>query len=112
MYASIFYLLLGGRTESEIIAWLNKKTGPAAKNIVEFDELKAFVDDREVAVVGFFADQGSALAKAFLETADSVDDLEFAITSPGASGDYDVKEDKIVLFKKVATVLFSQVGSK
>lgn len=90
----------GGRTESEIIAWLNKKTGPAATNIVEFDELKTFVDDREVAVVGFFADQGSALAKAFLEAADSVDDLEFAITSPGASGDYDVKEDKIVLFKK------------
>lgn len=90
----------GGRTEAEIISWLNKRTGPPAKHLDKFDDVKVFVDDRDVAIVGFFADAESALAKAFIECAEGVDDLEFAITTPANSGDYDVKEDKIVLFKK------------
>jgi len=90
----------GGRTGEEIITWLNKKTGPPAKVLEKAEEVKAFVDPKEVAVVGFFADQTSELAVAFLKTAEALDDIEFAVTSPAASGEYDVKEDKIVVFKK------------
>uniref|UniRef100_T2MHU7 Protein disulfide-isomerase n=1 Tax=Hydra vulgaris TaxID=6087 RepID=T2MHU7_HYDVU len=90
----------GGRTEAEIISWLNKKTGPPAAVVASAEELKVFVDAREVAVVGFFANQDSDLAKVFLNVADSTDDIEFAITTPSNSGEYAVTEDKIVVFKK------------
>jgi len=90
----------GGRTEAEIVSWLNKKTGPPAKQVESADDLKAFVDARDVAVVGFFDNQESELAKAFLAAADSTDDVEFAITKPANSGDYAVTEEKVVVFKK------------
>jgi len=90
----------GGRTGEEIITWLDKKTGPPAKVFEKAEEVKAFVEPKDVAVVGFFADQTSELALAFLKVAESLDDIEFAITSPAASGEYDVKEDKIVVLKK------------
>jgi len=90
----------GGRTSEEIITWLNKKTGPPAKVLEKAEEVKAFIDPKEVAVVGFFADKESELAAAFIKAADGLDDIEFAITTPEASGEYEVKEDKIVVFKK------------
>jgi len=90
----------GGRTADEIITWLNKKTGPPAKVLATAEEVKAFVDPKDVAVVGFFADKESELAKAFIKAAEGKDDIEFAITTPEASGEYAVKEDKIVVFKK------------
>lgn len=90
----------GGRTGEEIITWLNKKTGPPAKILETAEEVKAFIDPRDVAVVGFFADKESELAKAFVSTAEALDDIEFVLTTPAASGEYDVKEDKIVVFKK------------
>lgn len=44
----------GGRTADEIVNWLNKKTGPAAKTLGSADELKKFQEDSNVAIVGFF----------------------------------------------------------
>jgi len=90
----------GGRTEAEIISWINKKTGPPAKELATAEEVKAFTDGRDVAVVGFFTDKESDLAKAFIKTADAVDDVEFGIAAPSASGDLAVTEEKIVLVKK------------
>jgi len=90
----------GGRTGEEIITWLNKKTGPPATVVSDAAGLKEFIGAKDVCVVGFFADpETSDLAKAFLKTAESVDDIEFAITTPSASGDYKVTEDKIVVLK-------------
>jgi len=88
----------GGRTAAEIIAWLDKKTGPPAKVLATKDEVEAFLKDKEVCVVGFFKEQESDLGKAFLSTATAIDDIEFAITTPDI-GDY-VKVDQIVVFKK------------
>merc|ERR1712017_13292 len=90
----------GGRTGEEIIAWLNKKTGPPAKVLETAEDVKAFVDPKEVSVVGFFADDKTELAQAFIKAARALDDIEFGITTPAASGEYDVKDDKIVVFKK------------
>ena len=44
----------GGRQATDIVNWLNKKTGPAAKQLDSTDDSKAFVDKDEVVVVGFF----------------------------------------------------------
>jgi len=90
----------GGRTDKEIVAWLNKKTGPPAKLLDNAADVKAFADERDVAILGFFNDKESELAKAFLAVAEAVDDLEFAVAAPDASGDFAVTEDKIIVAKK------------
>lgn len=84
------------------MSWLNKKTGPPATDLESAEDVKAFIDARDVAVVGFFENKESDLAKAFIKTAEGTDDLEFAVAAPASSGEYDVKEDKVVIFKKVS----------
>lgn len=90
----------GGRTENEIVSWLKKKTGPSATELNTAADVKEFTDKRDVAVVGFFSNKDSDLAKAFLKAADGIDDVEFGISTPAESGELALKEDKIVLFKK------------
>lgn len=90
----------GGRTEAEIVSWINKKTGPPAKELGSAEAVKEFTDKRDVAVVGFFANKESDLAKAFIKAAEGIDDVEFGIATPADSGDLAVTEDKIVLTKK------------
>lgn len=53
----------GGRTEKEIIDWVRKKSGPAAKTVSTADEAAAFEKSAEVAVLGVFSDVESAEAK-------------------------------------------------
>lgn len=90
----------GGRTDTEIVSWINKKTGPPAKHIESAEELKKFLELRDVAIGGFFADKESDLAKSFLAVADSIDDLDFAIAPVAAGADEGITADKIVVFKK------------
>jgi len=91
----------GGRTAETIVTWLEKKTGPAAKSLDSVDAAKAFVDDNDIAVVGFFKDAASEAAKAFLATADSLDDYPFGLTADDAVfSEYKVEKDNVVIFKK------------
>lgn len=97
----LFFILIGGRTESEIVTWLKKKTGPPAASLGTADDVKKFLE-KDVAVVGFFSDKDSDGTKAFTSAADGIDDVEFGIVSDAAiASDYKVEGDKIVLFKKV-----------
>merc|ERR1712203_266114 len=57
----------GGRTADTIVSWVEKKTGPPAKALAGADDAKAFVEGKDVAVIGCFADQTTEGAKAFLE---------------------------------------------
>lgn len=67
------------------------------------EDAKKFVDEREVAVLGFFADVESAEAQAFTESADSIDDIEFGIVSNAdVAKAYEVEGNGIVLYKKVS----------
>lgn len=100
-YTKILFLFKGGRTDSEIVAWLKKKTGPPAQPLATTEDVKKFLE-KEVAVIGFFKDQESEPAKAFLSAADGIDDIEFGIVSDAAvASEQKVEGDKIVLFKKV-----------
>ena len=45
---------LGGRTADEIVNWLLKKTGPAAKTLTTVAEAKEFAEASDVAVLGLF----------------------------------------------------------
>merc|ERR1712241_1396837 len=91
----------GGRTADTIVTWLEKKTGPPAKTLESVDAAKAFIEENAIAVIGFFKDGASDAAKAFLATADSMDDYPFAVTADEAVfAEYKVEKDNVVLFKK------------
>jgi len=90
----------GGRTADTIVAYMNKKSGPAAKTLADAEALEAFKGTGDAVVVGFFKDTESAPAKAFLEAAADYDELPFGIVSESAVMDAaEVKEDSVVLFK-------------
>lgn len=86
---------------------MKKKTGPPAKEFSSADDLKAFVDSKEVVVVGFFKDKESAEAKQFIEAASETDDTEFAITTNDLKGYEQDKDASVVLYKKVCLILLS-----
>ncbi|XP_018399095.1 PREDICTED: protein disulfide-isomerase [Cyphomyrmex costatus] len=91
----------GGRQADEIVNWLLKKTGPPAKDLSTVDEAKAFIEAHKVAIVGFFKDVSSDVAKVFLEVGSIVDDHVFGITSADeVFSEYGIEDGKIVLFKK------------
>jgi len=91
----------GGRTADEIVSWLLKKTGPAAKTLETAEEVTKFAEEPEVAVVGFFSDAESEAAKEFLKAAGGIDEYPFAIvTNADAIKANNVEGDTVVLFKK------------
>ncbi|KAG8178004.1 hypothetical protein JTE90_004485 [Oedothorax gibbosus] len=91
----------GGRTADDIIRWLKKKTGPPAVDLTTAEAAKAFIDNNEVAIVGFFKDQESAEAKAFKNVAYEMDDFTFGITSTDAVyTELKASKDGPALFKK------------
>lgn len=92
----------GGRTADEIVAWLKKKSGPAAVTLASVAELTKIKADNEVAVVGVFKDLTSAAAVAFQNVAKMIDSVSFAISSESALfTELNVKgSEGITLFKK------------
>lgn len=91
----------GGRTADTIISWLEKKTGPPAVALSSVEDSKKFIEDNKVVVIGFFKDQESDEAKAFLETADTMEDIKFGITSEDlVFGAHEVEANKLILYKK------------
>nr|XP_022918149.1 protein disulfide-isomerase [Onthophagus taurus] len=91
----------GGRSADEIVNWLKKKTGPPAKELKTVAEAKEFIEATNVAIIGFFKDQTSDEAKAFLSVAAVTDDHPFAITSEDeVYSEYEAKCGSIILFKK------------
>lgn len=99
-------ICVGGRQSDDIVGWLSKKTGPPAKELKTVDEAKELIEANNVAIIGFFKDQSSPEAKAFLAAASSIDDHPFGITSVDAVyGEYEAKCGSIILFKKVCIYL-------
>merc|ERR1712079_841779 len=91
----------GGRTADTIVTWLEKKTGPPALDLADAEAAKKFGADNKVAVIGFFKDQTTAEAKAFLEVAATLDDYKFGISgADDVASEYSVDGQKVVLFKQ------------
>uniref|UniRef100_A0AAY4AKM7 Protein disulfide-isomerase n=1 Tax=Denticeps clupeoides TaxID=299321 RepID=A0AAY4AKM7_9TELE len=90
-----------GRQAEDIVNWLKKRTGPAATTLTEVTQAESLIADSEVAVVAFFKDVESDGAKAFVQAAEAVDDIPFAITSAdGVFSKFEVSKDSVILFKK------------
>lgn len=91
----------GGRQADDIVSWLSKKTGPAAKELETVEAVEEFLKENQVAIVGFFGDRESDEAKVFLATANAVDDYPFGITSSEEIyKKYEASCGKVILFKQ------------
>lgn len=91
----------GGRTADEIVAWLKKKSGPAATTLMSASDLTKLQEDNQVVVVGLFTSAESAEAQLFLNIAKTIDSVVFGISTEKAVFDeLKAKPDTIVLLKK------------
>ncbi|XKL63465.1 hypothetical protein PGB90_005829 [Kerria lacca] len=91
----------GGRQAESIISWLKKKTGPPARELASISEIKEFKANNTVAIIGYFKDSKNDLASKFLSVASVIDDHHFGIiTNENVLTESEVKEDKIILYKK------------
>jgi len=88
----------GGRTESEIVAWLNKKTGPVVTTLSTEEELLNFQEKNDAFVLGVF-DSDSANAKAFTKLAENDETLNYAVTSSSALKEKLSVSDTVVVLK-------------
>jgi protein disulfide-isomerase A1 len=89
----------GGRTQSEIVSWMKKKTGPASRTLSSVAEVESFHNGAEVAVV-YFGDNAYDLT-VFERVAKSNDDLLFATcASEECFSHFGVQAGTVVLFKK------------
>lgn len=90
----------GGRQADDIVNWLKKKTGPPAVEVASAEQAKELIAANPVIVFGFFADQTTAKAKAFLGVASIVDDHIFAIVADEkVISELEAEEGDVVLFK-------------
>lgn len=90
----------GGRTESEIVNWVRKKSGPAARTLASVADADKLKDSADVSVIGVFDSEDSNEAKQFLRVAAQNDDAPFGITtSSDVASELGVKAPAVVLFK-------------
>ena len=75
----------GGRMANEMVEWVEKKIGPEATILESTEEVKDFIHDSEVAVVGFFSDPDSDLAKAYKKAVKDYEEYPCGITSDMAA---------------------------
>eukprot|EP00903_Cladosiphon_okamuranus_P020589 g18900.t1 len=92
----------GGRTADDIVKYVIKKSGPAAKTLTTKAEATAFEEEGEAVVIGLFSSADSAEAKTFMSVAGGIDRLPFATTSSKeVLKAYDAaKGGKVVVMKK------------
>merc|ERR1711915_381557 len=75
-------------------------TGPPAKTLAFVEDAKAYADGKSVAIIGFFKDETTDAAKAFLAAAGMMDDFEFGITGDDAVfKEYGVEGETVLLLK-------------
>ncbi|KAL4240459.1 Protein disulfide-isomerase [Mactra antiquata] len=90
-----------GRTASDIVNWLKKKTGPPATVVENKEQAAALIEKDQVVVLGFFKDAKSDDAKVFIDVAATIDEIPFGIVSDEDTfKEYEMEADGIMLFKK------------
>ena len=88
------------RTADTIVSWVEKKTGPPAKTLASLDEAKAYTEGKSVSIIGFFKDETTDAAKAFLAAAGGMDDFAFAITGDDAVfAEHGIEGEAVLLLK-------------
>ncbi|RYG65511.1 hypothetical protein EON64_11755 [archaeon] len=90
----------GGRTESEIVAWLSKKIGPAAATLSSAADLEKMQESHEAFALGVFSSLDSDAAKRFMQAAEKDESHVYAYSSaPEVAGKLGVSGDTLVVLK-------------
>merc|ERR1712223_127171 len=90
----------GGRMAAEMVELVEKKIGPPAQILEKAAQVKDFIDNNEVSIVGFFSDPESENAKAYKAAVKDYEEYPCAITADmEAAKKHDAKDGEIVLFK-------------
>merc|ERR1712109_44780 len=90
----------GGRMANEMVEWVEKKIGPPAEILETEENVKDFISNSDVVVVGFFSDPESENAKAYKAAVKDYEEYPCGITSDmKAAEKHDAKDGEIVLFK-------------
>jgi protein disulfide-isomerase A1 len=86
----------GGRTKSDIVSWIRKKTGPVSKELTTVEAVESFKSANEVVIVHF----GSEGLSAYLDIAKTIEDSIFGhCTTEECLTHFSVENGSIVLFK-------------
>lgn len=89
----------GGRTETEIINWIKKKTGPSAYELASVEAVEKFKTDNQVAVV-FFGAADSKEFETYMSVTKTMDDVMFGFSHDGAvATNFKAEGNSIILFK-------------
>lgn len=89
----------GGRTEADIVAWVNKKSSPAYTVVATEEEFAALQEGHSVFVVGAFNADGDAAAQ-FKSLAGADETLSYAITfSDAVKAKLGVTGEAVVIIK-------------
>jgi len=90
----------GGRTSSDIVNYMKKKSGPPAKTLDTKESLKEFTEGNEVFVLGYFTKPDSDAAKTFLAAASGDDENVYAIThTDSIKNELKLSTDTVVIIK-------------
>jgi protein disulfide-isomerase A1 len=90
----------GGRTEKEIVSWLQKKIGPAYHVVATDAELENFQESHDAFAIGVFSSLDSQGAKSFIAAADSDDTHTYVVTTDSSvKSKLGVAEDTVVVLK-------------
>jgi len=90
----------GGRMANEMVEWVEKKIGPPAEVLATAESVKDFIDNAEVAIVGFFSDLESDSAKAYKAAVKDYEEYPCGITSDMTAAEkHNAKDGQVVLFK-------------
>ena len=86
----------GGRMASEMVEWVERKIGPPANILEKAENVKEFMDNNDVVVVGFFSDPESEAAKQYKEAVRDYEEYPCGITSDmEAAAKHDVSSQPI-----------------
>ena len=90
----------GGRTESEIVSWVNKKAGPSVLTVNSKEDLLKLQESHEVFTLGVFSSLDSENAKQFSSFAADDELHVFAITTDASvKAELAVSDNTLVVLK-------------
>jgi protein disulfide-isomerase A1 len=90
----------GGRKDVEIVAWANKKTGPATVTITTVEEFRNLEKSENVFALGVFKSLDSEIATLYSKMASDDERIVYALTTSSAiMTELSLEKDTIVVIK-------------
>jgi len=90
----------GGRTAKDIVAWLNKRSGPPAAIVDSVAAATKIQQENEVVILGFFSSETDAAAVAFVSAAEHSEDVFAFTTDATVAAHFSVTAPKVIALKK------------